>query len=193
MPTYKRRQRMAEVASARQAGLVIVLEDIHDPHNVEAALRSCDAFGVYQVHLVFVEEPVFNPRRIGKSSSSSANKWIEFTTHHSTSACIDLLRSNGHTLVATSPNRSAIPLPDAPLNDHRMAIWFGNEHRGLSKIALSAADISLTIPLTGMVRSINVSVAVAITLYEASRQRQGHAYTLDQAAINSLAQDYLRR
>ena len=74
-----------------------------------------------------------------------------------------------------------------------MAIWFGNEHRGLSKIALSAADISLTIPLTGMVRSINVSVAVAITLYEASRQRQGPAYTLDQAAINSLPQDYLRR
>ena len=193
MPTCKRRERMAKVASARQAGLVVVLEDIHDPHNAEAALRSCDAFGVYQVHLVFVEETMFNPRRIGESSSSSANKWLEFTTHQSTAACVDMLRSTGHTLVATSPNRTATPLPEAPLKDQRMAIWFGNEHRGLSETALSAADMRITIPLIGMVHSINISVAVAITLYEATRQRQGPAYNLRQAAINSLAQDYLHR
>lgn len=72
-----------------------MLEDIHDPHNAEAVLRTCDVFGVQHVHLVFARQAPFNPRKLGKSTSSSANKWLDFTLHTSVQACLLGLRANG--------------------------------------------------------------------------------------------------
>lgn len=193
VPTPARRARCAQVAAARQRSLVVVLEDIHDPHNAEAALRNCDAFGVQHVHFVFSNECPFNPRRVGKSSSSSANKWLDFTVHHSTNACIASLRSTGHVLVATVAEPDAIPVADAELDQTNLAIWFGNEHHGLSTQAIASADLHITVPLTGMVQSINLSVAVAIVLYETTQHRHGPEYLFDTQTREQLAKDFLSR
>ena len=103
MATARRIDRLRSVAAARQAGLTVVLEDIHDPHNAEAVFRSCDAFGVQQIHLVFEHEAPFKPRRVGKASSASANKWLSFTVHRSTAECLRALRASGHVLAAAAP------------------------------------------------------------------------------------------
>jgi tRNA (guanosine-2'-O-)-methyltransferase len=192
-PTPERRTRCAQVAAARQKGLVVVLEDIHDPHNAEAALRNCDAFGVQNVHFVFRDESPFDPRRVGKSSSSSANKWLDFTVHHSTNACISSLRSTKHVLAAAVSEPDAIAVADAELGHTNLAIWFGNENRGLSSQAIDAADFLITVPLTGMVQSINVSVAVSIILYQTTQHRQGAEYLLGAQAREALVGNFLKR
>ena len=171
MPTARRVDRIRSVAAARQSDLVVVLEDIHDPHNAEAVFRSCDAFGVQQVHLVFDQDLPFNPRRVGKASSASANKWLSFTVHHSITACVDALRASGHVLAAAVPSPGGCDLPAADLTAPQLALLFGNEHRGLSAEALASADQVMSIATVGMVRSLNLSVAAAISLYEATRQR----------------------
>ena len=156
-------------------------------------MRNCDAFGVQNVHFVFRDESPFNPRRVGKSSSSSANKWLDFTVHHSTIACIDSLRSTEHVLAATVSEPGAIAVADAELGHTNLAIWFGNENRGLSSQAIDAADFLITVPLIGMVQSINVSAAVSIILYQTTQHRQGADYLLDPQAQDTLATNFLKR
>ncbi len=171
MATARRIDRLRSVAASRQAGLTVVLEDIHDPHNAEAVFRSCDALGVQQVHLIFEREAPFKPRRIGKASSASANKWLSFTVHRSTAACLGALRASGYELVAAAPPPRGCELAAADLTATRLALLFGNEHRGLSEEALAAAEQVMSIATVGMVRSLNLSVAAAICLHEATRQR----------------------
>ncbi len=156
-------------------------------------MRNCDAFGVQNVHFVFRDESPFNPRSVGKSSSSSANKWLDFTVHHSTSACIASLRSTKHVLAATVSEPGAIAVADAELGHANLAIWFGNENRGLSSQAIDAADFLITVPLTGMVQSLNVSAAVSIILYQTMQHRQGAEYLLDPQAREALATNFLKR
>lgn len=171
MATARRIDRLRTVAASRQAGLTVVLEDIHDPHNAEAVFRSCDAFGVQQVHLVFEQEAPFKPRRVGKASSASANKWLSFTVHRSTAECLNALRVSGHVLAAAAPPPQGCDLAATDLTAPRLALLFGNENRGLSEAALAAADRIMSIAIVGMVRSLNLSVAAAICLHEATRQR----------------------
>ena len=171
MATARRIDRLRSVAASRQSGLTVVLEDIHDPHNAEAVFRSCDALGVQQVHLIFEREAPFKPRRIGKASSASANKWLSFAVHRSTSACLDALQASGYVLVAAAPPPRGCELAAADLTAPRLALLFGNEHRGLSEEALAAADQVMSIATVGMVRSLNLSVAAAICLFETTRQR----------------------
>jgi tRNA (guanosine-2'-O-)-methyltransferase len=171
MPTARRRDRIRTVAAARQAGLVVVLEDIHDPHNAEAVFRSCDAFGAQNVHLVFEQEAPFNPRRVGKLTSASANKWLTFRTYRSIGDCLTTLRTSGYVLMATDPNHEGSSVADVNLTVPKLALLFGNEHRGLSEAALAAADSVIRIATVGMVPSLNLSVAAAVCLYEVTRQR----------------------
>ena len=92
MPTQARIETIRRVAAQRQRGLAAVLEDIHDPHNAEAVLRTCDAVGVQDAYFVFEQEEYYDPRRIGKQSSGSANKWVDCHIFHSTAACITQLK-----------------------------------------------------------------------------------------------------
>ncbi len=194
-PTSRRVRRFREVVARRQRGLVVVLEDIHDPHNAEAALRNCEAFGVPHVHFVFMSEAPFNPRRVGKSTSSSANKWLDFTIHDSTDACVRELKSGGFELVASVADLAATPASAAGLHAPQIALLLGNEHSGLSDEALAAADARVTIPTSGMVGSLNLSVATGILLYEVHRQRGGRPgdYALSESEQERLTADYLQR
>lgn len=172
MVTQARRERVKEVAKERFSDVVVVLEDIYDPHNAAASFRNCDAFGVQNIHLVFEKQESFNPKKLGKSSSSSANKWLDFRIWRSTNKCIEFLRREGYTILATVLDEEEVPLWEVDFTRENLAILFGNEHEGLSVVAQKLADEKVWIPMFGFVQSLNLSVSVGIVLYELRRQRR---------------------
>lgn len=171
MVTDRRNKKITNVVSNRQAGLVVVLEDIHDPHNAEAILRSCDAFGVQKIIFVFDQEAPYDPAQVGKSSSSSANKWLSFEVFNSTEECLGALQKQHYRIIATALTGEAESIFQEKFVDKRLALCVGNEHRGLSPAILSSADAVVQIPMVGMVQSLNVSVSTAVFLFEIIRQR----------------------
>lgn len=184
--TPERYEKMQKVVAARQHG-VIVIEDVSDPHNAEAVVRTADAFGFQSVYLIFENQPPFDPWNTGKLTSSSANKWLDFHLYSSTAACLTHLKAQGYTIVATALADNAENIFTADLTTPRIALLLGNEHRGLSATALQLADRVLTIPMHGMVQSLNLSVTAAICLYEINRQRRQldpapYAFSADEQA-----------
>jgi tRNA (guanosine-2'-O-)-methyltransferase len=167
MKSEKRTKKIFSVLSRRQPDLTIVIENIHDPHNVSAMLRSADAVGIHEVQLVYTKEKF---PRVGKKSSSSANKWVERRKFDSIQSCYGRLRSEGYTIYATRLDENSRPLYSFDLTA-KTAFVFGNEHTGVSDEAAELADAAIMIPMMGMIQSLNVSVACAVTLYEALRQR----------------------
>jgi len=163
------RQEKIERLRANKLPIVVVLEDIHDPHNAAAVWRSCDAFGVSKVCLIFDQEKKFNPKKIGKASSSSANKWLEFEIYESTEVCLRKIKEQGYTIYATILDENSKKLSNIEFVNHS-ALVFGNEHRGLSKTAIDLADEKIYIPMRGMVQSLNLSVTAGICLWEYVRQ-----------------------
>jgi tRNA (guanosine-2'-O-)-methyltransferase len=164
----KREEKIKQLKEGKQ-NLIVILEDIHDPHNAAAVWRSSDAFGVKKVCLIFDKEIRFNPKRVGKTSSSSANKWIDFEIFKSIEECIKKIKNEGYKIYATVLDKEAESLTDVKFNK-KTALMFGNEHRGLSKMAIKLADKKIYIPMRGMVQSLNLSVTAGICLYEYTRQ-----------------------
>ncbi len=167
MKSEQRMERLREVLNKRQPDLSVVMENIHDPHNVSAMLRSCDAVGVLRVHLVYTQEQFPD---MGEKSSASARKWVERVKHKSVEECYAQLREQGHAIYATRLDPEARSLYELDLSKPT-AFVFGNEHRGVSDDAASQADGSVMIPMLGMIQSLNVFVACAVALFEAARQR----------------------
>ncbi|MCX6135004.1 MAG: RNA methyltransferase [Ignavibacteriales bacterium] len=167
MPSERRIARFEYVLKHRQPDLTVVMENIHDPHNVSAMLRSCDAAGVWEAQLLYNSDAF---PKIGKKSSASAGKWVGRRKYKTVSECYGTLRSEGFRIYATRLDEKARSLYDIDLTQ-KVALVFGNEHRGVSDEAAEDADGMLQIPMFGMIQSLNVSVACAITLYEALRQR----------------------
>jgi len=165
--TPQRRARIERVLSWRQKDLTLVLANIHDPHNVSAIYRSCDAFGVAEVHLYYTDTPF---PVLGRKSSASARKWVESVRHKTLDGLVNSLRAGGRQLLATSCNFKARPLADWDFTKPT-AIIMGNEHRGVDNELAAHVDGELYIPMYGMIQSLNVSVAAAVILAEASRQR----------------------
>lgn len=156
------------MVEARQPSLKIVMENIHDPHNVSAIFRTCDAAGIPKVSLLYYNEPF---PRIGKKSSASAFKWVDREKFKSVDSCFSKLRDEGFTIYASHISADAKNLYDLDFTG-KVAIVLGNEHRGISEEAAELADVRFEIPMFGMVQSLNVSVSAAITIYEALRQRK---------------------
>ena len=167
--TFRREERIASVLARRQPSLTVVLEDVHDPHNVSAVLRSCDAVGVLDVHLVYVHDTP--PRKsFNRATSGSAAKWIRLLFHDSIDACYETLRAQGFRILATALRDDTEMLYAMDLAKPT-AFAFGNEFRGLTENAVDLADGTVGIPMQGMVESLNISVACAVSLYESMRQR----------------------
>ena len=167
MISDKRQIRFQSVISHRFQD-VIILENIHDPHNALAALRNCDAFGIQTAHFVFETEKIFNPAELGKLTSASANKWIDTVTWNSMLQCSVTLKQQGFRILATVIDPKAKPLQEIDFNKQKIAIIFGNEGFGISETAKKAADELVYIPMNGFVDSINISVSVGLMLYELS-------------------------
>ena len=163
----RRREKISRVLSQRQPDLTIVIENVHDPHNVSAVFRTADAVGIEAIHLVYtVEEfPV-----IAKTSSSSAKKWVQSKQYRSIEECFHVLHEDGFTIYASHLEAESISLYEIDLTK-KIALVLGNEHRGVSDEACALADAVYSIPMMGMIQSLNISVAAAVSMYEALRQR----------------------
>lgn len=165
--TERRLQKFYSVAKGRQQSFHVVMENIHDPHNVSAIFRTCDAVGIPKVSLLYNTEPF---PRIGKKSSASAFKWVEKDKYSTVDDCYNSLRNKGFKIYTSALTEGAVDFYDLDLTE-KCAIVLGNEHRGASEEAIKNADATFIIPMFGMVQSLNVSVAAAVILYEALRQR----------------------
>lgn len=168
MTTERRRRRMREVLARRQDDLVIVLENIHDAHNASAVLRSCDAFGVGAVALCYTDQ-VFP--KISSGAAANVQKWLQIERYESAAECVAALRERSLRIYATELDGEPLDYLDVDWRGPS-AIVLGNEHRGCSEEMLAAADARVRIPMQGFVGSLNVSVAAAVLLAEASRQRR---------------------
>ena len=192
MGIEERTQRIEKIMSARQGGCIVVLEDISDPHNAGAVIRTAEAFGISDVWLVFNEGKSFNPRKVGDKSSSHANKWMRFKKYKSSKECIEALRKNGYEIVVTALTPNVESIYSANLKNNKIALFFGNEHSGLSLETSEAADRRVCIPMRGMVQSLNISVTAGIVMYEVTRQRMENfdRYTISDANAQKLTKEF---
>ncbi|WP_343667511.1 RNA methyltransferase [Chitinophaga sp.] len=166
--TPERRERLLSVLNRRQAGLTVVLDNIQDPHNVSAIMRTCDAVGIQEIFVLTTKAP--RVKKWGAKSSSSAAKWL--TVHQFTDVreCIKVLKQRYDKLMTTHLAHDAVSLYNIDFTAS-VALVFGNEQTGVSEELLAAADGNFIIPQMGIIRSLNVSVACAVSIYEAMRQK----------------------
>lgn len=166
--TPEREAKIRRVLSLRQKDLALVLANIHDPHNVSAIYRSCDAFGIPCVHLYYTYTafPV-----LGAKSSASARKWVQSVRHQSMDSLMAALKERKMRVYATSCTPQAKALGELDLT-LPTAFIMGNEHSGVEQEFAGRVDGEVYIPMYGMIQSFNVSVAAAVLLAEASRQRR---------------------
>ena len=170
--TEKRYTKFKNVVSNRQLDLTVVLENIHDPHNIGAVLRTCDSVGIAEIYVILTD-PQIDPDKykIGRKSSSSSRKWIDTKIYTSTAECFKDVKAKYQNIYGTHLSKDAKVLYELDLTES-MALVFGNEHDGISEEAMAYLDGNFLIPQYGMVQSLNISVACAVSLYEASRQRR---------------------
>jgi len=165
--TDQRLEKITKAVSFRQYSLHLVLENIHDPHNASAIFRTCDAVGIPKVSLLYTYEKF---PKVSRISSASANKWVEKERFASVDECIDKLHADGFKVYASMLSENAVDFYDLDFTE-KVAIVVGNEHRGISAEMAEKADKVFYIPMHGMIQSLNVSVATAVVLFEAKRQR----------------------
>lgn len=168
----ERFEKVSGVLAKRQPDLTVVLDGIHKPHNVAAIVRSCDAVGVLGVHRV---QPRHDRTRIPHATSGGASKWVEQTIWESSADVIHHLQQKQFQVLVANFSASAIDYRQMDFT-RPTAFLLGAELYGVSKDALSMADHEIFIPMMGMVESFNVSVACAILLAEAQRQRLAAGY-----------------
>jgi tRNA (guanosine-2'-O-)-methyltransferase len=157
--TPRRRMLFEKVLLERTNYFTVATQDVSQLHNTSAVLRSCDVFGIQNIHVI--EEK--NPRRIDKEIAMGAQKWVGVNRYNSTQSCIAELRKKGYRIVATSPHGDADLLQDFDISSPA-AIFFGTEKDGLSTDFVKNADATLKIPMYGFTESLNISVSAAIIL-----------------------------
>ncbi len=168
--TPARDERFREVIAKRQQ-ITVILENVHDPHNIGAVIRSCDAIGISEVFILYTEESHnFLKQKVGKNTSSGARKWVKAHYFGEIETCFDAVRSKYNKIYGTHLSDQSRSLYELDLTEPA-ALMFGNEQNGISDRALSLLDGNFIIPQYGMVQSLNISVACAVSLFEASRQR----------------------
>lgn len=196
--TDQRRRRLEEAALRRQMDLTVVLENVHDQHNIGAVLRSCDAVGIHEVFVLHNEEGIRHKNlTLGKRTSAGTRRWVDVNYFTDTEACFARLRERYDRVYATHMAEDAVTLYDLDLTQ-RVALVFGNEHEGISEAVLARCDGNFLIPQMGMVQSLNISVACAVSVYEAFRQRRERGYygegnPTPLEAREALFQEYLER
>jgi tRNA (guanosine-2'-O-)-methyltransferase len=167
--TYMSAERYARIRhflSQRQPSLTLCLEQLHKPHNVSAIVRSCDAVGVYEVHAVWNEKPEFR-----KSTAMGSENWVYTKEHSCIEDAVEHLKTQNMQVLVTNLSENAVDFREIDYTQPT-AIILGQEKHGATQKAVAAADQDIVIPMVGMVQSLNVSVAAALILYEAQRQRQ---------------------
>ena len=171
--TNERRQKIEAVLSKRQNDLTVVLENVFDPHNISAVMRSCDAVGIQEIYVLTTKVP--RHEKWGTRSSSSADKWLTVHQYDDTKTCFEAVRKRYDMVLTTHLATDSVSLYDTDLTKS-IALVFGNEHAGISDEVRALGDGNFIIPQMGMIQSLNISVACAVSVYEAYRQKmvKGH-------------------
>ncbi|WP_143305292.1 TrmH family RNA methyltransferase [Chitinophaga vietnamensis] len=189
--TPERRERLLSVLNKRQGNLTVVLENVQDPHNISAVMRTCDAVGIQEIYVLNTMIP--RHKKWGARSSSSAAKWLTIHQYDNTAACFAELRKKYSRIVTTHLAHDAVSLYDIDFTG-AVALVFGNEHEGVSEEARTLADGNFIIPQMGIIKSLNISVACAVSIYEAMRQKTlaGHYKQpgLPEAQFNALLEQW---
>jgi tRNA (guanosine-2'-O-)-methyltransferase len=175
MLTESRRGRIMRVCQGRTQHIRLVVQDVHDPHNISACLRSADAFGIQHCHVVNLKQN-FRTSTVARGVGS----WLTLHRHQSVEECVAKLRADGFRLYAGVPATTAVPLHELPVDD-KIAVVFGNEHAGIDSAWLPHMDRLFTIPMFGMVESLNISVGAAITMQHLTHRARE---TLPEGAFN---------
>ena len=163
----RRFQRIKNVLNSRMGDLTVLIEGVNKPHNLSAIIRTCDAAGVFQANFICDKSKV----KTFNSTAQGSQKWVKLRNHESYSKATNALRKEGFKLYGTSLNENSIDYRDLDFTKNTCFV-LGAEKWGLSKELIEQVDDSIYIPMNGMVQSLNVSVAGAILLFEAIRQRK---------------------
>ena len=166
--TERRRRRMAEVLQRRISSITVVLENLYDPHNTAAVVRSAEGFGLDRICAVEIPNR-FKPQR---AISMGADRWVEVDRYKGLAKCLTDQSAKGFTIAAADVGPGCVPLEELPL-DRPLALVFGTERDGLSRRAKGLSDVRFTIPMDGFVESFNVSVSAAVALYALTTRKRG--------------------
>ncbi|OHX68549.1 hypothetical protein NH26_12160 [Flammeovirga pacifica] len=160
--TPERIDKIQEVLAQRTNHLTVLLEEVYKPQNGAAVMRSCDCFGIQQLHVIDKE----NQFQLSTSVAKGSAKWVDLHKHNSLASSVEHLKAKGYKMVATSPH-TEMELDDLPV-DEPLALMFGNEFSGLTEEAVEAADYKIKIPMHGFAESFNISVSAALVLNQLS-------------------------
>lgn len=189
--TPERTKRLNDVLDKRQPGLTVVLENVQDPHNISAVMRTCDAVGIQDIYILNTQIP--KHKKWGAKSSSSAAKWLTIHQFTDVKECFAELRRHFDKIYTTHLSSDAIGLYEIDFSQ-KVALIFGNEHGGVSEETIALSDGNFIIPQVGIIKSLNISVACAVSVYEAYRQKKSAGHyskpQLNNEMRNSLAQNW---
>lgn len=187
----QREHKIREVIRQSQPDLTVILENIYDPLNISAVLRSCDAVGVREVFVIYTKQYLDKRGlRLGKRTSAGAFKWIDVYLFDNVQECFRRVRERYRRILSTGLGQSSQSLFALDLCEP-VALLFGNEDEGVSEEAMSQADGNFLIPQAGFAESLNISVACAVTLFEAKRQREQAGFYSHNPKLNPEQQEQL--
>lgn len=194
----ERLERFKEVVRNRQFDLTVILENVHDAHNIGAVLRSCESVGIREIFVLYTE-PQLSPDHIalGKRTSAGARRWVDVHYYTDIQACFEHVKRDYKRIFSTHLAEESVSLYELDLAKSA-ALLFGNERDGLSKEALAYSDGNFLIPQMGFVQNLNISVACAVSLYEGFRQRMkagmyGKAGRKEKQQRDALLAEYIKR
>lgn len=189
--TTERTEKLLKVLRQRRADLTVVMENVQDPHNISAVMRTCDAVGIQDIYILNTKIP--RHKKFGTKSSSSALKWLTVHQFDDAVKCFEELRKHYQKIVTTHLSTDAVSLYEINFTES-VALIFGNEHSGVSDEVRALADGNFIIPQMGIIQSLNISVACAVSIYEALRQKKmaGHYQqtSLSNERINNLMNEW---
>lgn len=185
---------LSRILNARLGDIVMVLDNLFDPHNMGAIVRTAEAMGIQDIHVIEQDTPLDLSSKVTKYS----DKWISIHTHRNAIACSNFLRRKGFQIIVAQMTETAIPSPDFQIfPDSKIAVVVGNEHAGTSKEMCQLADFQVIIPMFGFTESFNVSVATALLLGDfVSRKRTAilpETGTLDESRKAILYDEWLQK
>lgn len=188
--TENRRERLLNAVEKRTDHIRLIMQDVHNPHNVSACMRSAEAFGIQNVDVVTLSEPFK-----ASTSAKGVQHWITLQKWADAKSCADHLKKAGYLIAAGMPSQDSVSLHDLPL-DKPVAILFGNEHAGVSPEWKDHIDTYFTIPMVGLVESMNISVCAAITMHHLTYRLETMAHParfIDIKRKNDLLGHWVRR
>lgn len=184
-----------KIIKNRTRYITVVLEDIFQPHNASAVLRSCDCFGVQDVHIIENE----NEYKVNPDVALGSSKWLNLYKYNeaenNTLSTINALKKKGYRIIATTPHNDDVNLENFDISKGKFALMFGSEQPGLSNIAMENADEFLKIPMFGFTESFNISVSAAVILHHLSlKLRQSDIkFKLSEDEQNTIILEWLKQ